>query len=941
MDKVVTYNLDENFIERLADYIEENFIKQGADISRLAFVFEGERPALFLKKALSKKIKRSFFPPKFFSIEEFVQYALLKKTSFEKMPNMESCYIIYTLAKEIAPEIVKGREKFSQFLPWAREIAKFIDTLDTEDIPQDSLKEVEASAVIGYEIPENINASLKNIVAVREAYHKLLSKKRAFSKGFIYLSAAKAVEEASFDEFDKIFFCGFFYMQKTERRIAKRLYDAGKVSFFFQGDEDSWPLLKDISRTLSYPIKVAKEEDNNYRLNLYSAFDKHSQVATVREILKKIKNPNSTVIVLPDPSSMIPLVSEIGSSLGEFNISLGYPLKRSSLYSLFDSITRTQKTKKDKEYYARDYIATLSQPLVKNLKMLPNYSTTRVMVHKIEEALLGMEKTSLGGRLFVKLEDVENELLLFELATRTLLNMDIEVRRGDLREVLIELHELLFKQWEDMSNFHDFAVSLGKLLDLLVRKSFMKDYGLNLKIAEKMYSIRDELLDATFSKEDFTKEDIFKIFQSMLKNERIPFRGSPLKGLQVLGAFETRSLSFENVIVMDVNESILPSLRLQEPLIPRDVSLNLGIDIVENEEEIQRYQFMRLISQAKNVYLVYEENPEKEKSRFVEELVWQMQKKKMTFDVLPMQEVSFSVNVLPAKTEIKKTNDMVEVLKKFEYSASSVDTYIRCPLQFYYKYMLCLKEKEEFPESPEGKEIGTFIHDLLRDTFFRFINKKPKIDQKFRTDFFKMFDERFKEIFGKRMRSGSFLLQEVMRYRLDRFLDSEEIDERDIKEILYIEKEFKNVDIVLSGDKFNFTYIVDRVDRLEDNSILILDYKTGADTLKPQRIDRLEKMEFKRESIRDRIRSFQLPLYYYFEKEKYKKEDLNAALYSLRDLKLTYLYDEKTNTERTMEICMNALDFILHEIIDSERPFLADRENETNCRYCPFFYLCR
>ena len=113
MDKIVTYSLNENFIENLADFIEKSFLENSPDISRLAFVFEGKRPALFLKKALSKRIGKSFFSPTFFSIDEFIQYTLLKKTPFIKIANLESWHTIYTLARKIAPEVVVGREQFS------------------------------------------------------------------------------------------------------------------------------------------------------------------------------------------------------------------------------------------------------------------------------------------------------------------------------------------------------------------------------------------------------------------------------------------------------------------------------------------------------------------------------------------------------------------------------------------------------------------------------------------------------------------------------------------------------------------------------------------------------------------------------------------------------------------------------------------------------------
>ena len=74
-------------------------------------------------------------------------------------------------------------------------------------------------------------------------------------------------------------------------------------------------------------------------------------------------------------------------------------------------------------------------------------------------------------------------------------------------------------------------------------------------------------------------------------------------------------LNFDNVIVLNANEGVLPRLNVYEPLIPREVMISLDLDRLENEEEIQRYQFMRLISAAKQVHLVYEENAKNEKSR--------------------------------------------------------------------------------------------------------------------------------------------------------------------------------------------------------------------------------------------------------------------------------------------------------------------------------------
>ena len=142
-----------------------------------------------------------------------------------------------------------------------------------------------------------------------------------------------------------------------------------------------------------------------------------------------------------------------------------------------------------------------------------------------------------------------------------------------------------------------------------------------------MYDIVDEIRQAVFSEEPFPVEDLFKIFSEKIEREIVAFSGSPLKGLQILGLFETRALNFKHVIVMDVNEGVLPHVNLYEPLIPREVMISLNLDRLEQEEEIQRYQFMRLISSAKTVHLVYQESRDKERSRFVEELIWDAEKK--------------------------------------------------------------------------------------------------------------------------------------------------------------------------------------------------------------------------------------------------------------------------------------------------------------------------
>src|SRR3989338_2505924 len=236
MDRIITYNLSENFLENLAGFIEDNFLKKGKDMSRVAFLFGGRRPALFLTKELSKRIKKGFALPKFFSIDEFAEYIVAKKGAFSRVSDLDACYIIYDLAKSIAPDILKNRESFSKFLPWASEILSFIEALDLEDIKTEPLEDIQFKADIGYDIPENINAMLGSVVSLREAYHRALKEKGAYSRGLTYLAASRYIREADTSEFDDILVCGFFYLHKAEAGIIKYLYDTKKATLFFQGD---------------------------------------------------------------------------------------------------------------------------------------------------------------------------------------------------------------------------------------------------------------------------------------------------------------------------------------------------------------------------------------------------------------------------------------------------------------------------------------------------------------------------------------------------------------------------------------------------------------------------------------------------------------------------------------------------------------------------------
>lgn len=945
MKNILIFDLADDLIARLALFLEENYVKKGRDLSRVAVVFGGQRPRLFLHKELSLRFRDAFFPPKYFSIDEFVEYVVSKNKPFAGISDLEACFTIYRLAEKIAPSVLKGRESFSRFLPWAREVLGFIEQLDLEDVKISSLKDIQLHARIGYDVPASINTLMTHIIALREAFHQDLKGRNTCSRGLMYLAAAAAARDLNLDEFDQILFCGFFYLHKTEESLLRSFYEKGKAALFFQGRRDDWSALQNVLKDSARPPDAGGAAVPGPEVFLHSSFDLHSQVGMVREILKTVSETEKTVIVLPDPASLIPLLSEISTLIKDFNVSLGYPLSRSSLYSLFTSLFRSQETRKEGLYYARDYLKVLSHPLVKNLNLFKDASVTRILVHKVEEVILGVEKTSLGGTLFIRLEDVLEEERVYLASCEMLRHLDISVSAGDLKGILSELHRSLFRAWEDITSFYDLADSLERFCDLLDEKSFLDMYPLNLKAMETIYACAQEFRDSSFCREPFGGEDIFKIFKDRLDTALISFSGSPLKGLQILGMLETRSLTFENVFVLDVNETVLPRLKVYEPLIPRDVMMSLGINRLEKEEEIQRYQFRRLIAGARNVHLFYQEREDKEKSRFVEELVWERQKEACSLDAVAVPRASFALKVDVREAEVAKSGRHIEFLKGRRYSASSVNAYLRCPLRFYYQYVLGLQEKEDLLDEPEASDVGTFIHGLLEETFRAFVGKRPKINAAFKRYFADIFERKFEEEFKGKMKSDAFLIKEVFEHRLQKFLEREEA--RDVRRLVCVEKEFEGL-IPCGIQDFRFKAKIDRIDELDGSGLLILDYKTGSILEMPAKTVLAKGVELSRPAIKRAVRSFQLPVYLYLAAQAYPGVRLNAALYNLRDvekdraLKMFYEDDEtQERKKRMLENCLEGLSYILREILDPAVPFKADPEDLYHCSTCPFFYLCR
>jgi hypothetical protein len=137
---------------------------------------------------------------------------------------------------------------------------------------------------------------------------------------------------------------------------------------------------------------------------------------------------------------------------------------------------------------------------------------------------------------------------------------------------------------------------------------------------------------------------------------------------------------------------------------------------------------------------------------------------------------------------------------------------------------------------------------------------------------------------------------------------------------------------------------VDRVDELDDGTLLVVDYKTGGKVEMPGRLQKLQEMPAKdRQAMKKAIKSFQMPIYISIFLDKYPGKEVNACLYNLRETRLSMCFKKQDMAERTesLSLIITAAQNLIKEIIDPAVPFVADFSDAWQCENCSFKNLCR
>ena len=910
------------FLNKLA---QEILKKHSDNLLGLTIVLPNKRAKVFLINELKSLVSNTIFAPEIISIEDFIQ-------DIAGIRSIDSIELLFEFYEVYLSETQNDKqESFESFANWAKillqdfnEIDRYLLEPDTILKYLENIKEIEHWAV---DIEKRTDLIEKHLLFWKKLpeyyhsfYHYLLNKGIGY-QGLIYREAVKNLNHFSESNSAKHFiFAGFNALNKAEENIVQHLLATGNAKIYWDIDEtllhdsfhdaglfqrrfkSKWVYYK--THPYEWIVNDFKEEKNIQIIATSKSIGQAKIAGSIIDKYSKLGKSNlqNVALVLGEENLLQPILHSLPSSVNALNITMGFSSKNNPAQLLMAKLFKMHSNALSRNatnyvMYYKDVLDILTHPLIEPfvnatdfINRINKYNYTFINHNKLKE--LHPNGNELFSILFKK----------WDTSSVTVLE--------NLSQILLKIKSNLSSEIEEEKIANAFVYSIFKVINKMI--SYFSEHP----------SIND-------------LKTLYAIYKQVIDVAEVSFEGEPLNGLQIMGVLESRVLDFETVIITSVNEGKFPAGKSTNSFIPYDVKKEYELPTFKEKDAIYTYHFYHLLQRAKNIYLIYNSDSEGfdagEKSRFITQLEVEKQPKhKLSFHYFH-PEVP---NIAHQPIVVPKTENVMTRLQEIAsngFSPSSLTTYIRNPIQFYFQRILRIKETDEVEENIAVNTLGTIIHGALEELYKPFIgrlltvidikNSQAKIDLEVLNQFKKVYKE------GEINKGKNLLAFEVAKRNVQNFLklELEAIENGQQIQIIALEKKLERV---LEHPSLPFPVkIAGNVDRIElrNGKIRIVDYKTGKVDQKSVSLKDWNGLtnDIKNEKI------IQVLAYAFMYEEQSNGCEVEAGILSFKNLKSGFLpFQFKPDKEAavliTGEIMENYLEqivILLQEILNVDIPF--------------------
>lgn len=589
-----------------------------------------------------------------------------------------------------------------------------------------------------------------------------------------------------------------------------------------------------------------------------------------------------------------------------------------------------------------DQLAKLSIPLHCRL----DYPFNATVIYTLVVQLVQLWEASIAGReIYSHMADL---LALWYPFAKTAVQLEIAAVRSSLDErklyhtVELWLHKKGFLSYlqEGLTYIYNHFIETDHLF-LELNKTALHHV---LRYIEGLLA---EITDCSIS-----------FFLNGLRQSSMLFhKDNPLTGLYIVEVSESYNLDFEHVFFLNMNEGHFPKVIYKDSFLPYDLCYSFGLVLVDQAAENKTaYGFYRLLQRAQNIYCSYTQKNHLDGSSEMSRLLIQL-----TFDsklkIIPSYHSIHLLERPIAAITIQKDDKVMQLLDRFlgkegvavsSLTPAACISYLSCPLQFYFKYLLPLKEAVK--DATEAVQLGTLFHDVMARLYRPFVgmqvDKSMVMEVKSKI---KITIE--KAMAASRTAFGSpILLHALLEKLLAAMLD---VDGGDAPfTLLGIEVAIKQPMVLDAQRKVWLSGVIDRIDR-HNHLIRIIDYKTGPSNCKISSIAGL----FDPTKVKKNKAIFQLFFYAWLFQSLHGIDDPKPIMPYLIHIREIFLKDyipgifiQPPNSgkkyQRIEGIMAYAQPFeeglkgLLEEIFNPAIPFSQTEDLEI-CSYCPYVRVCQ